>query len=150
MHINRHLDKIHLSEPYVRAITSALSIIEEMLNEMEALITSKGIPSLFTEIKNTLSADAKKRAFAKISEMKARISNIKETLTLPETSIRNTTLILSRNGKIWELLCDLQTKRLKSYGKTPEGLVDFLDPIIAELISATEEIPEILKARTRK
>jgi len=87
---------------------------------------------------------------AKISEMEGKISTIKATLSLPTASMKNTRLILSRNGKIWELLCDLQTKKLKSYGATPEGLADFLDPVIEELISATENIPQILQEKTKK
>jgi len=141
--------KIRLSESYGRAITSTLAIVEEMLSEMEVLINCKEPPSLFTETEDTIPASAKKNVLAKIRDMKTRISEIKDTLSLPRTTVRNTTLVLSRNGKIWELLCDLHTKKLKNYGRTPEGLPDFLDPLVSELISITEEIPKILRTRTR-
>ena len=137
------LNKFQLSEPYCRVLSSALSIIEEMLFELDDLLECQRIGSIFTDVVNTLDSEHRQLIYEEVESMRHKLRNIKTTLDLKSTTVNNTALISSRCGKIWEILCDLETKRLRRYGEPPDGLSDYLDCRIRELISSIERVTKL-------
>jgi len=86
----------------------------------------------------------------KVKNMLNNLQNIKTALNLNLEVIKNKRLISSRCGKIWEILCDTETKRLRGYGKLPDGLSEYLDCRIHDLINSIEQITEIVSGKNDK
>ncbi len=130
------LNKFQLSEPYCRVLSSALSIVEEMLSELDDLLKCQPIGSIFTDVVNTLDGKHRQLIHEEVESMRHKLRNVKTTIGLNSATVKNAALISSRRGKIWEILCDLETRCLRRYGKPPNGLSDYLDCRIRELINS--------------
>ena len=136
----------HLSDSIKRAIWSSLSIVEELLLELENLVQDEE-DLIFIEIKNTINSEKREIIKKEIEEIRDSLKDIKKTLNLKKDSIDNTNLILSKCAKLWEILCDSETKKLKGYGTPPENLSDYLDPIIYKIIHKIEFIRDLVSKK---
>lgn len=136
-------NKIRLSEPYQRTLSSALSVVEEMLSEIDDLLKAQHIGAIFTHVVNTLDNEHQQFIAREVESMRRKLQDIKMTLGLNSITVSNARLISSRCGKIWELLCDLEARRLRGYGDPPDGLADYLDCRIHDLIRSMGRIAEL-------
>ena len=141
MKMKKH--KLQLSEPYHRTLCASLSVVDEMLSELDDLLEGEHIGSIFTEVVNTLDSKDRQSIHEKVKNMCHKIKDIKTTLGLSSKVVSNKALISSRCGKIWEILSGLETKRLRNYGEPPDGLSKYLDCRIDELIDNIGEIAEL-------
>ena len=137
------MEEIKLSRAYKNGLSSSLSIVEELLIEIEDLLNCENKNAVFIKWRNSLNASQKEGIKKEIGEIREQIEDIKTKLLLPSEILNNSVLISSRCGKMWEILCDLETRKLKRYGEIPKNLSDFLDPKIRKVVNSIEKILEI-------
>jgi len=131
--------KMKIPESYRNALSSQLAVIEELLNEIESVLKEEE-NFLFLKIERKIKKEDRKEINKRIKELKKIISDIKRKFSLKEDLLTDIAIISSRTSKIWEILCDMKTEKMKRYGKTPDGLSDVLDPFIDRMIKLTERI----------
>ncbi|NOZ64086.1 MAG: hypothetical protein GXO71_04005 [Caldiserica bacterium] len=133
-----------LSKTYRRAITSYLSLVEELVDEIRNILLKSGRgDGIFMQVRKVLSPEDTQEIQRLLEKIEDRLRILKKDLHLyPEVSL-DASLISSRSAKVWEILCDLEVDRLKRYGPPPSDLAEYLDPKIKELISLIEEITTI-------
>jgi len=138
---------LHLTEPYQRAISSSLAIVEERLFELERLLKNEHGVSIFNSVRSTLGPEQKQHIQREIEDIREGLWDIKSTLSLKSSSVNDAVLIGSRCASIWEMLCNLETKRLRRYGAPPEELGNYFDTKIRELIKHIERISELVEKK---
>lgn len=97
------------------AFLSSFSVIENLLEEIEAVLEPK--ERMFFKIKRNLDQRELK---LKIIEIKNILKDLKEKLGIKEEEITDIAVINSRCAKMWEILNDLRSDKLKRYGEIPE------------------------------
>jgi len=130
---------MRIPESYRNALSSQLGVIEELLNEIESVLKEEE-NFLFLKIERKIKKEKRKKIEEKIEELKKIISDMKREFNLKEDVLTDVAVISSRTSKIWEILCDMKTEKMKRYGKIPDGLSDILDPLINRMIKLTERI----------
>jgi len=128
-----------IPESYRNALSSQLAVIEELLNEIESVLKDKE-NFLFLKIERKIKKEDRKKINERIKELKKIIAVMKRKFNLKEDVLTDIAVISSRTSKIWEILCDMKTEKMKRYGKIPDGLSDVLDPLIDRMIKLTERI----------
>ena len=142
------MDKYTLSNSHKRTLSSSFSIVEELLEEIREILENKKAKNLiFRRIKNALTLKKIDEVKNIINEMKKELEIIKSDLNLITEKFLSTSLISSRSAKMWEILCDLETRKLKKYGEVPSNLPEYLDPRIKKLIALAEKITETTKGK---
>ncbi len=139
--------KILLPDSYQRAISSALSVVEELLLEMERLLEGKNPHRIFTKIENNIPGKNRILIKEEINNLWNQLKDIKDILDIKPETISENILISSRCGRIWEILCDLESKSLQRYGDPPERLPEFLDERVKNLINHIKGIAELTGKR---
>jgi len=128
-----------IPESYRNALSSQLAVVEELLNEIESVLKEEE-NFLFLKIERKIKKEDRKKINERIKELKKIISVMKRKFNLKEDVLTDIAVISSRTSKIWEILCDMKTEKMKRYGKIPDGLSDVLDPLIDRMIKLTERI----------
>lgn len=121
------------------AFLSSFYIIEELLNEIEFFLERK--ERFFMKVKR--SGINEEKILSKINEMKTILRKIKEELSIKQEETTDIAIINSRCAKIWEILNDLKSEKLKRYGEIPMKIEIFIEPLIKKLISLTNEIVDL-------
>jgi len=121
--------------------------VEERLFELERLLKNEHGVSIFNSVRSTLQPEQKQHIQREIEDIREGLWDIKATLSLKRSSVNDAVLISSRCANIWEILCNLETKRLHRYGATPEELGNYFDTKIRELIKHIERISELVEKK---
>jgi len=128
-----------IPESYRNALSSQLGVIEELLNEIESVLKDEE-NYLFLKIERKIKKENRKKINERIKELRKIIADMKQKFNLKEGVLTDIAIISSRTSKIWEILSDMKTEKMKRYGKIPDGLSDILDPLIDRMIKLTERI----------
>jgi hypothetical protein len=123
------------------AITSSLTIIEDLLYEMD--IVFKDENKIFSKIEKKIGVKKMEKIKENIEEIKKILKKIKEEMNLKEERISDIAVINSRCAKIWEILNDLKGEKLKKYGSVSEDLKNYLNPEIEEILKLVNEIVDL-------
>lgn len=120
------------------AFLSSFSVIENLLEEIEAFLKPK--ERMFFKIKRNLDQRELK---LKIIEIKNILKDLKEKLGIKEEEITDIAVINSRCAKMWEILNDLRSDKLKRYGEIPEEVKSITESSIKKLIDLVNEIVDL-------
>jgi hypothetical protein len=123
------------------AITSSLTIIEDLVYEMD--IVFKDENKIFSKIEKKISVKKMEKIKENIEEIKKILKKIKEEMNLKEERISDVAIINSRCAKIWEILNDLKGEKLKKYGSVSEDLKNYLDTEIEKILKLVNEIVDL-------
>jgi hypothetical protein len=123
------------------AITSSLTIIEDLVYEMD--IVFKDENKIFSKIEKKISIEKMKKIRENIGEIKKILQKLKNELNLKEERISDVAIINSRCAKIWEILNDLKGEKLKKYGSVSEDLKNYLDTEIEKILKLVNEIVDL-------
>src|SRR4030042_5134102 len=111
--------KIHLSENHTRALSSSLIVVEKSLTELEDMLQKQShtccnviLKDVDDEtIENNISTIQEAKRY--ISELAAKYGTSKENLSLQR-------VINAKRAKIWEILTDTLSRKVKGYGTFPK------------------------------
>lgn len=128
-----------LGENHRRSLTSALTIVEQLLIEIEDALTG-GISSCCVEMVDDIPEAEKHHNREVINEARRQICILAEKYRTNrrKQSIRRT--IDAKKTKIWEVLIDTRAKRQRSYGVFPKELVEEYDGDVDRLLKITDKI----------
>lgn len=128
-----------LGENHRRSLTSALTIVEQLLNELEGTLASR-LSSCCVELVDDITEEEKNHNREVIKEARRQIWILagKYRTNRRKQSIRR--IIDAKKTRIWEVLIDTRAKRQKSYGAFPKELVAEYDGDIDGLLKITDKI----------
>jgi hypothetical protein len=131
--------KIHLSENHTRSLSSSLIVVEKSLSELEEMLLKQSNSCLNVLLKDvddvTIESNisAIKEAKGYICELADKYGTSKEKLSLRR-------VINAKRTKMWEILTDTLSRKIKGYGTFPKKYVDEYDSDINKLIDITNKI----------
>ncbi len=131
--------KIQLSENHTRTLSSSLIVVEKSLLELEdMLLNQKETCCNFLSkdvddktIKNNISAIHEAKRY--ICELAEKYGTSKENLSLQR-------VINAKRTKIWEILTNTLSRKIKGYGTFPKKYAEEFDTDINKLIEITNRI----------
>jgi hypothetical protein len=132
-------NKISLRENHRRSLASTLMIVEQLLIEMEGLMTSPYKACCF-EIKNDVDAEIINQNLKIIEDARIQICNLAEKYNIDIVSQSLQRIIDVKKTKIWEILCDSKAKKLKGFGEFPQKLIKEYDKDIDELMATANKL----------
>jgi len=136
----KHEDIIQeLGENHRRSLTSALVVIEQMLVEVREMMINPVLRCCF-EVKADLDVIIIDRNLRTIEDALKQICFIKQKYGIEKISQSMTRSINAKKAKIWEVLCDSKSRKLKGFGSLPSFIAREFDNDIDKLMSITGNI----------
>lgn len=131
--------KINLSENHTRSLSSSLIVVDKSLSELEDLLLSENHTCC-----NMILRDIEERAIREnirvIHEAKEHICRLKEKYGTSVEKLSLQRIINAKRTKIWVVLTESLSKRLKGYGEFPKQHVKEYNSDINKLIEITNRI----------
>jgi len=132
-------EKITLGENHRRSLTSSLTIVEQLLNEIEDSLLSKP-EACCVELVNDVSEENIIHDIEVINEAREQICNLAAKYNINRRKQSLQRVMDAKKTKIWEVLCDSKARRQKGFGVFPKELVQEYDNDIDNLLTIAEKI----------
>jgi hypothetical protein len=138
---------LSLSPAYSTALAARMLILEEDCREIERSLD--GFHGIMYEHAGEIPETSKGRIRAVLAEILAKVTAIRLDLGLQKQVVDLDRLIESRLSHIWVTLHESKTQSLRGYGAVPEGLREYMDPRVDEILGLYTRLREALHgART--
>lgn len=132
-----------ISDDHRRGISSTLVLLDEVLCRFERWAKSGTAEGPLYEEREDLSEEQKQAILDEIDSIRAVIAGLRDELQLHKKVESVETAIWSQCSWCWNLLVELESRRLKRYGKLPAGFAAYFDPKVKVLIERMNAILEI-------
>lgn len=134
---------IELSDNHRRSISIILQLVDKALCEWDGWIDRPPQPGVMYQQQDTLSPTQKKRLHQKSSRLRQLILRLRDDLQLEPSRPASSRLVVGQATVLWEMLAELNSRSLQGYGRVPEELAQYLDPIGEKLTAEMNEIPRL-------
>ena len=134
------MEHIPLSENHRRSVSAAILMIEKMILEIETLLVHPAIGSMYNVIEDIETKGEFDQSIKLIEEIKAYVSILKEKYQLTPDTTRLRWFIEVRKTKIWEILGNIRSGKMKRYGAFPAEYVSEFDQDMRKLQALTERL----------
>jgi len=131
--------KIHLSENHTRSLSSSLIVVEKSLLELEDMLLKQS-NSCCNVLINDIDDEIIATNISSIHEAKKYICELAEKYGTSKENLSLQRVINAKRTKIWEILTDTLSRKIKGYGTFPKKYVDEYDSDINKLIDITNRI----------
>ena len=131
--------KIHLPENNTRVLSSSLLLIEKSLMEMEELILKKD-DSCCSEVLKDVDNDTILYNISIIKEARIEICKLADKYNTSKEKLSLQRIIDAKRTRIWEMLTNTLSRKIKGYGTFPKKYADEYDSDIGKLIEITNRI----------
>jgi hypothetical protein len=128
-----------LGDNHKRSLTSALVVIEKMLEEARNMMISPP-GSCCYEVAVDLDTIKIEKNLKTIEGALKQICLIKQKYGVEKSSQSMMRSINAKKAKIWEVLCDSKSRKLKGFGSLPSHIAREFDNDIDKLMSITGNI----------
>jgi len=134
------MEHIPLSENHRRSISAAILMIEKLILEIETLLVHPAIGSMYNVIEDIETKGEFDQSIKLIEEIKAYVSILKEKYQLTPDTTRLRWFIEVRKTKIWEILGNIRSGKMKRYGAFPAEYIAEFDQDMRKLQALTERL----------
>jgi hypothetical protein len=131
--------KIHLSENHTRSLSSSLIVVEKSLLELEDMLQKQSNSCCNVLLKDVDEVTIESNISA-IKEAKSFICELAEKYETSKERLSIQRVINAKRAKIWEILTDTLSRKIKGYGTFPKKYADEYDSDITKLIDITNKI----------
>ena len=121
-----NMDKISLSETHRRSISASLCVVERIVYELEYKLKFQEEMTM-NKVLNNMGEMDMQHYDSLINKIKAYICSLYIKYDLTPTEIYLSSEINSKKARMWEILCETNSKGLKGYGKFPEEYAQEFD-----------------------
>jgi hypothetical protein len=139
---------IELSENHRRSISISLQLIDRALCEWDDWTKGKVRAGVMYQQQDTLSPDQKAELRSKITKVRHLMTRLRDDLQLEPSLQATSQSIVGQAALLWEMLTDLDSRGLRGYGKVPDELAQYLDPIGEQLAAEMNEISRLFSQPT--
>ena len=126
-----------------RSIATTLALLDEALCLFEEYGRGREVHSVCYQERNRLTARQRKRLLAEIERLRGDIRQIKEDLDLPCRIEEVGKKIWGYSAGFWEMLAEMESKRLRAYGEVSADLAEYLDPRVERLLDLMQGLSAI-------
>ena len=131
--------KINLSENHTRSLSSSLIVVEKSLLELEDMLLKQSDSCCNVLIKD-IDDETIANNFTAIHEAKKCICELAEKYGTSVEKINLQRVINAKRTKIWEILTDTLSRKIKGYGTFPKKYAEEYDSDISRLLEIINKI----------
>jgi len=131
--------KIKLPENHRKSLTSAFIMVEQMLSELEDSIVQQHEGCCFA-VENDIGSETARHNLEVIREAREKLCMLAAKYGAGKYNQSLRKIINAKRTRIWEILCDIKSRKQKGFGEFPKELIKEYDSDIDELLSITEKI----------
>ncbi len=131
--------KINLSENHTRSLSSSLIVVEKSLLELEGMLLKQTDGCCNVLIKD-IDDESLANNIKAIQEARKCICELAEKYGTSVEKINIQRVINAKRTKIWEILTDTLSRKIKGYGTFPRKYAEEYDADINKLIEITNKI----------
>jgi hypothetical protein len=143
--VDKKIEASMLNEYQRRGLSTTFRILEEMMYEIETIITTEGYRGILIAMRNDVSPQAMEEIVKKIRLIREKVSSLSKQFALEAKEIKSSNRILAELSYCWETLEGSKAKKLRGYGEVAKGLEKVLDPQIETIIQLITDMENILK-----
>jgi hypothetical protein len=130
---------IRLSANQTRGLSSSLKVVEKSLLELEDLLLNPD-NSCCREILKDIDEETVKSDISTIRKAREHICYLTEKYGTSKEKLSLKRIINAKQSRIWVVLSDALSERIKGYGAFPAGSAGEYDSDIRKLIEITDEL----------
>jgi len=138
------MKEIKITEAQKNSISSVLLILDETMDEIEKLCMDKDKKGILYNIVNNLDEKEKVKVIENINRIREIIKDIATSIDIKKKRFETKRLISSRIASLWEMICEIESNRLKGYGDVSKSLKEYLDPFVNKIIALLNDIEKVL------
>jgi hypothetical protein len=138
-----NMASIELSENHRRSISITLQLVDQALCEWDDWANGRVQSGIMYRQLDTLSPFQKHQLQKKITKVRQLVVRLRDDLGLEPKNIATSHSIIGQASLLWEMLTELSSRGLQGYGKVPDELGHYLDPIGEELAAEMNEIARL-------
>jgi HAMP domain-containing protein len=132
-----------LNESQQRAVAVALRQLEDRLGRIEDIVHHDESGVLFHRPRPRWSSEEVERIGAIVTELRAAIASVAETCRLPSEERDPGREIAGLMRVSWESLAEIDSNRLRSYGRVDPGLRASLDPTLERMMALVATVEDL-------
>lgn len=136
---------LKLSVNHKRAISTTLTMLDELLVCIEKWVNGHQYQSILYEEKNDLSPSQRKALKKQLCVLRDYLYKIKEDLEIEKTRQSAINDIWSRVNAFRENIMELEAKHMKKYGQLSQETQEYMNGIATKLLFELDRILEIIK-----
>lgn len=140
--------RIELSENHRRSISVSLQLLDQALCEWDDWSQGRVQKGVIYRQQDTFSSEQKGELQRRIASTRRLISRLRDDLQLDAKIVPTSQSIVGQAAVLWEMLTGLNTQGLRGYGRVPEDLSHYLDPIGDKLAEEMNEIAKLFSQPT--
>lgn len=130
---------INLPANHLRTLSASMYMIEKSINEMENILQARSNGFTY-EIDFDVTEDDISNTMDFYKQIRDMIGKFVKKYRLDKDVTHMSRLIQAKNSRIWQILCDTNSNRLKGYGVLPEKIADELDDDVSSILQLIEEL----------
>lgn len=131
--------KMNLSENHTRSLSSSLIVVEKSLLELEDMLLKQNDSCCNVLVKD-IDEELIASNLSAIQEAKNYICELAEKYGTSNDKSSLQRVINAKRAKIWEILTDTLSGKIKGYGTFPKKYAEEFDNDITKLIEITNRI----------
>jgi hypothetical protein len=139
----QNLAPIELSENHRRSISITLQLVDKALCEWDDWVNGRMRCGVMYREQDTFSPTQKDRLRDKIVAIRDLLVRLRDDLQLEPKVAPTSQAIVGHASVLWEMLAELNSRALQAYGKVPDNLDHYLDPIGEQLAAEMNEIARL-------
>jgi len=133
------MERINLSDNHRRSLSSAIYLVEKIAVEIENELCNP-TDLVMTKIVRDKTVAELERMQDVLVEVKAYIEYMAIKYNLKSKDLDLNNVLRAQKSKMWEILCDSNSKGLRGYGKFPDEYADEFDKDIDDLQDLIKKI----------
>jgi hypothetical protein len=133
-----------------RSLATTLSVLEEMLCEIERTLTGGGYKGFLFELQDDVPSPVKDEILKRISLVRERIEVMAEQFTLEKRSDEASRDLMGKLAYGWEILEGAKARYQRGYGTVAEGLAEALDPQLDDILVFVNEMRDLVTGEKKE
>ena len=126
------MSPVKLPPNHLRSVSASIYLVEKTIDELEHMLTRSREHSTYKTI-NDIDESKKAELLETIMQARKLIAEIMYKYRLNREVTYMSRFLNARKSRMWEILCDTTSKRMKGYGHLPEETASELDRDINKL-----------------
>ena len=132
-----------INENQKRSIASSLALLDEVLCLFAEYANGREVHSVCYTERNRLTQRQREKLLTEIQRIREQMRQIKRELKLPVSVEDVAKKIWGHSAAFWEVVAEMESKRLKGYGEISASLAGYLDPQVTELMGCLQTMSGI-------
>lgn len=140
----RSAAEIPITENQARSVASALALLDEELCLFEEYGNGREMHSVCYQECNRLTAGQRKALLVRVKRLRELMSELKGDLRLRMQAVDVAGRIWGHSAGFWEIVAEMESKRLKGYGEVTPSLARYLDPRVERLLKQLQALSHLV------